>query len=229
MISASLHRQPDSRRRVLSCWPRRAELLISIARVTLETHRLNRCGGRRLLLMPLLLSLLPRQTSSLALRLPVTADENLSIPASSPPDSSDAPPPVPVDKLHELEMERMAGMKPARKLSFAGGRVALRRALTALCVDGAVGCPVLPDGVGAPTLPDGTLSARLATPTAWRRPLFASSPMRSSPPPAASPRWPRCKRGYHRSGAAPLALTSSPSTAYSRRASRAAAFTSLSA
>ena len=101
---------------------------------------------------------IPEDGLCVALRLPVTADENLS-PASSPPGSSDAPPPVPVDELHELEMERMAGMKPARKLSFAGGRVALRRALTALCVDGAVGCPVLPDGVGAPTLPDGTLGS----------------------------------------------------------------------
>lgn len=66
---------------------------------------------------------------------------------------------LPVAELHDLEVQRMEGMRPARRISFAGGRVAMRRALTTLCADGAVGCPVLPDEVGAPTLPLGTLGS----------------------------------------------------------------------
>ena len=78
----------------------------------------------------------------LALRLPV--DESTSLP---------------LDELHQRERDMMENMKPARRITFAGGRVALRRALYTLCDVGLDGCPVLQDGVGAPVLPEGTLGS----------------------------------------------------------------------
>ena len=80
----------------------------------------------------------------------------LRLPSS---DDADGDVALPLSELHDLEVDRLATMKLARKITFAGGRVAMRRALSTLCADGAVGCPVLPDEVGAPTLPPGTLGS----------------------------------------------------------------------
>lgn len=79
-----------------------------------------------------------------ALQLPLSDDESASIP---------------LEELHELERQRLESMKPARQLSFAGGRVAMRRALSTLCTESMLGCPVLPDELGAPTLPEGMLGS----------------------------------------------------------------------
>jgi len=80
----------------------------------------------------------------IALRLPAEAEDEVALP---------------LDELHTLERERLEGMRPARRISFAGGRAAMRRALNAVCNDAKLGCPVLPDEVGAPVLPPGTLGS----------------------------------------------------------------------
>ena len=75
------------------------------------------------------------------------------------PEISDQEPTLPISELHPLERDRLAHMKPARRISFTGGRVALRRALENFCSGEAVACPVLPDELGAPTLPEGALGS----------------------------------------------------------------------
>jgi len=66
---------------------------------------------------------------------------------------------LPLNEMHELEREQLESMNLARQISFAGGRVAIRRALSMLCNDSILGCPVLPDERGAPMLPEGMLSS----------------------------------------------------------------------
>ena len=75
------------------------------------------------------------------------------------PEMSDQEPTLPISELHPLERDRLAHMKPARKISFTGGRVALRRALENFCSRETVACPVLPDELGAPTLPEGAMGS----------------------------------------------------------------------
>jgi 4'-phosphopantetheinyl transferase EntD len=66
---------------------------------------------------------------------------------------------LPISELHPDERDVMDGMQPARRILFAGGRVAMRRALTLLDAPEAASAPVLPDGRGAPTVAGGALGS----------------------------------------------------------------------
>lgn len=66
--------------------------------------------------------------------------------------------------LHADEVTRLGALQPERKLTFAGGRVAVRRAMELLDADGGVGGgselrPVLSSPIGAPLLPGGWLGS----------------------------------------------------------------------
>lgn len=65
---------------------------------------------------------------------------------------------MPSFELHPTEAQHMSNLGPTRKLSFAGGRLALRRAIRAAEALGDAG-PVLPGELGAPTLPKGLVGS----------------------------------------------------------------------
>lgn len=65
---------------------------------------------------------------------------------------------LPSFELHPTEAQHMSEFGPTRKLFFAGGRLALRRAIRAAEALGDAG-PVLPGELGAPTLPKGLIGS----------------------------------------------------------------------
>ena len=65
---------------------------------------------------------------------------------------------MPSFELHPTEAQHMSEFGPMRKLFFAGGRLALRRAIRAAEALGDAG-PVLPGELGAPTLPKGLIGS----------------------------------------------------------------------
>lgn len=64
---------------------------------------------------------------------------------------------LPAGELHLDEESHLRSLQLPRQVLFAGGRLALRRALQSLAV--AHAGPVLPDEHGAPALPDGLLGS----------------------------------------------------------------------
>lgn len=70
----------------------------------------------------------------------------------------DAPSGLPEHDLHAQELDALGVMRPARRMSFAGGRLAMRRALQSLGMGAADG-PVLTDRVGAPIARPGTIGS----------------------------------------------------------------------
>ena len=80
-------------------------------------------------------------------------------PAGSRADAGDAPAVVPAAVLAQLpaaERDYARGLAPARQVTWVGGRLALRAALSDLGVDAAA---VLADDRGAPRLPPGTVGS----------------------------------------------------------------------
>ena len=81
------------------------------------------------------------------------------------------------DELHQLERDRMRDMVPARRLSYAGGRVAMRRALRHVGASAAASAPILSEATGAPAVLEGAhgsishtrgLAAALVRPPQYR-------------------------------------------------------------
>jgi 4'-phosphopantetheinyl transferase EntD len=89
-------------------------------------------------------------------------------------DDDDYCPTLPLYELHDQECHALESMLPVRQMQFAGGRAAMRRALTALGVDASE--PVLRSSSGAPhIMPDGVMGSishtrGLATAIACRPP-----------------------------------------------------------
>ena len=131
---------------LLSCLPR--------PQAGLTTRLLERPRTRRRSHVTLSHDIATTNAFPTAFELPV--EDGLCLALSLPSGEGVA---LPLEELHDLERSRLDHMKPARQISFAGGRVAIRRALTTLCDEGIVGCPVLPDEVGAPVLPEGVLGS----------------------------------------------------------------------
>ena len=93
--------------------------------------------------------------------------------------------PLPLNELHAREREAMKSMLPPRRILFAGGRVAMRRAQKAIGVGDAARNPVLSDGVGAPLFMDdvlgsishthGLAAAIVSAPPVWQMGACAAS------------------------------------------------------
>ena len=72
-----------------------------------------------------------------------------------PEEGTKYPEAAPEDELHPLESERMHDMAPARRLYYAGGRVAMRRALRHVGASAAASAPILSETTGAPAVLEG--------------------------------------------------------------------------
>mmetsp|Transcript_105613 Transcript_105613/g.192117 ORF Transcript_105613/g.192117 Transcript_105613/m.192117 type:complete len:316 (+) Transcript_105613:63-1010(+) len=84
--------------------------------------------------------------------------DGLFLAANLPVDESSAAE-LPFDELHPREREVLTGMKPHRQTSFAGGRIALRRALEAAGESALAEKPVLSSKSGAPAIPPGIVGS----------------------------------------------------------------------
>jgi 4'-phosphopantetheinyl transferase EntD len=72
-----------------------------------------------------------------------------------PPEASS----MAVDDLHPRERDVLAAMQPNRQTTFAGGRIAMRRALLLAGADGTALEPVLSDEFGAPDVAGGVMGS----------------------------------------------------------------------
>ena len=66
---------------------------------------------------------------------------------------------LPLDELHPRELDLLSDMQPARKLMYAGGRVAIRRALRLAGAATAADAPVLSKPSGAPAVFAGAMGS----------------------------------------------------------------------
>lgn len=66
---------------------------------------------------------------------------------------------LPLDELHPRELDLLSDMQPARKLMYAGGRVAIRRALRLAGAATAADAPVLSNPSGAPAVFAGAMGS----------------------------------------------------------------------
>jgi len=66
---------------------------------------------------------------------------------------------LPLEELHPREQEVLAEMQPKRQLTYAGGRIAMRRALQEAGAGAAADAPVLSDGAGAPAVQPGAIGS----------------------------------------------------------------------
>lgn len=100
---------------------------------------------------------LPRPFDT-AFALPVM-DGGVFLTVHLPIDDSSVASTLPVEELHHRELEVFGGMKPHRQTSFAGGRIALRRALRAAGETAFANKPVLSASSGAPAVPSGIVGS----------------------------------------------------------------------
>ena len=90
-----------------------------------------------------------------------------------PSSAGDSPDSIPIDELHPRERDVLAAMRPERQLTYAGGRLAMRRALREVGASAAASAPILSDVAGAPAvLPDalGSISHTRGLAIAFVRP-----------------------------------------------------------
>ena len=66
---------------------------------------------------------------------------------------------LPLDELHPRELDLLSDMQPARKLMYAGGRVAIRRAFRLAGAATAADAPVLSNPSGAPAVFAGAMGS----------------------------------------------------------------------
>ena len=131
---------------VLGCWPRTTAYGLT---ATVSTPRRRRA---------VLCSLAGVQPALFANAFSFSLADGLCTAVELPGDLAVTSSPA-VDELHPRERDLLADMQPHRQLTYAGGRIAIRRALKAIGAEAAASEAVLSGSTGAPTIFDGALGS----------------------------------------------------------------------